>query len=92
MEGKLVAEIIDQLAKRDGLDELAIKELQDLIGFIETQFDGLGFCLSEEGDLLSQWRGYAADATGFSIGFSKDSLMYLNRQKLPGFSLKKGLS
>lgn len=28
-------------------------------------------CFSEEGDLLSQWRGYA-DAQGISIGFSKD--------------------
>ncbi|MCA2408452.1 DUF2971 domain-containing protein [Rhizobium leguminosarum] len=29
----------------------------------------LGLCLSEEGDLLSQWRGYADDGRGFSIGF-----------------------
>ena len=26
-------------------------------------------CFSEEGDLLSQWRGYADDAQGFAIGF-----------------------
>lgn len=28
------------------------------------------FCLSEEGDLLSQWRGYAEDGCGISIGFN----------------------
>ncbi|WP_083792038.1 DUF2971 domain-containing protein [Roseobacter sp. GAI101] len=34
----------------------------------------LGVCFSEERDLLSQWRGYAADGTGFSITFSKKAL------------------
>lgn len=29
-----------------------------------------GFCLSEKGDLLSQWRGYADDGYGVSIGFN----------------------
>lgn len=28
-------------------------------------------CLSHEGDLLSQWRGYADDGKGFSIGFDQ---------------------
>ncbi len=28
-------------------------------------------CFSEEGDLLSQWRGYADDGNGISIGFSR---------------------
>lgn len=28
------------------------------------------FCLSEHDDLLSQWRGYGANGTGFSIGFN----------------------
>lgn len=31
--------------------------------------EGLGFCLSERGDLLSQWRGYAAQGRGVSIAF-----------------------
>lgn len=29
-------------------------------------------CFSENGDLLSQWRGYADDGKGVSIGFSSD--------------------
>lgn len=33
-----------------------------------------GFCLSEKGDLLSQWRGYADDGSGFSIGFNRQFL------------------
>lgn len=31
-------------------------------------------CFSEKGDLLSQWRGYANDAKGISIGFDKNIL------------------
>lgn len=31
-------------------------------------------CFSSSGDLLSQWRGYADDAKGLSLGFEKDFL------------------
>lgn len=31
-------------------------------------------CLSEKGNLLSQWRGYAKDTQGFSIGLKRDAL------------------
>ena len=32
------------------------------------------FCLSEKGDLLSQWRGYADDGDGISLGFKASTL------------------
>lgn len=35
------------------------------------------FCLSERGDLLSQWRAYANDGKGISIGFER-SAFHLN--------------
>lgn len=35
-------------------------------------------CFSEVPDLLSQWRGYAQDGQGISIGFSKSKLLSLN--------------
>jgi hypothetical protein len=34
----------------------------------------LGVCFSEERDLLSQWRGYAADGAGFAITFYREAL------------------
>lgn len=53
-----------------------IKEhFENNISFLSTENNYLntwGICFSEEGDLLSQWRGYADDAQGISIGFSKD--------------------
>jgi hypothetical protein len=37
----------------------------------------LGICFSEERDLLSQWRGYAADGAGFSITFYREALEHI---------------
>ena len=92
-EGKLVAEILTRLANEDGLDELTKQRLQQSAIRLEGIIDGLGFCLSEKGDLLSQWRGYADDASGVSIGFSKEYLDEVDRtikdQNKAGFTLQK---
>lgn len=93
MEGKLVSALIRELAEKDGLDMDSIRGLQNTINFLEREFDGLGFCLSKEGDILSQWRGYSSDATGVSIGFSKnylEKLACLSRtDKNSGFTLQR---
>lgn len=92
MEGKLVRDTLTRLAERDGLDKKKIERLQEAATHLESWFDGLGFCLSEKGDLLSQWRGYANDARGVSIGFSRSFLQKLamsSRAKdKPGFTLQ----
>lgn len=92
-EGKLVADIINHLAIKDGLREHEISRLQYSVETIERIIEGLGFCLSEKGDLLSQWRGYASDATGVSIGFSSEYFIELSKtleeEKAKGFSLEK---
>lgn len=51
----------------------------------------LGTCFSEDGDLLSQWRGYAVDGTGFSVGFDKEGLEKIaSRPELtPNLSMMK---
>ena len=74
MEGKLVSQAITRLARSEGLSVEDISMMQDSLALMEIVSDGLGFCLSEDGDLLSQWRGYAADGMGVSIGFHKDFL------------------
>lgn len=38
-------------------------------------------CFSSCGDMLSQWRGYAEDATGVAIGFSKKEMGFV--QEIP---------
>lgn len=62
------------LADQDNLDSRLRSLLKENMDFMERTFDGLGFCLSKEGDLLSQWRGYADDARGVSIGFHRTYL------------------
>lgn len=93
MEGKLVTKTVTHLAERDGLDRDTISRLQDWLALLENEFDSFGFCLSEEGDLLSQWRGYAADATGVAIGFSEaylqDVLTSTESEKPPVLNLER---
>jgi len=93
MEGKLVTDVITEMAKSDGLDQANIRRLKESVSLLEQIVEGLGFCLSEEGDLLSQWRGYADDASGVSVGFSKKYLEKLSEASLnpqkSGFTLQK---
>jgi hypothetical protein len=93
MEGRLVSEILLKLAEEDSLKEYDSNRLRDMVDDLREFFDGLGFCLSENGDLLSQWRGYANDASGVSIGFSDEYLELLSRETKSqggaGFTLQK---
>lgn len=92
MEGKLVANTFTRFAEKDGLNLAAIKRLQEVLGFFEKFVEGLGFCLSKKGDLLSQWRGYASDGTGVAIGFSKEYLELLAKNSIsdkPGFFIQE---
>lgn len=45
------------------------------------------FCLSEEADLLSQWRGYADDGRGVCIGFKKEALELYLKTKVENNSI-----
>ena len=47
---------------------------------IKNQYDALAFCLSKKEDMLSQWRGYADNAQGFSIGFNKNELINILKE------------
>jgi hypothetical protein len=75
MEGRLTKKTVLRLANRDHLTEATKVRLNECLDINERRYDALGFCLSRLGDLLSQWRGYADDACGFSIGFG---VPYLN--------------
>jgi hypothetical protein len=92
MEGLLVSAIVDAMAQADGLVELERKLLGQMIGRLNEVFTGLGFCLSEEGDLLSQWRAYAADGTGVSVGFSKEHLTKTTKPVTRGAGSKFALT
>lgn len=71
-EIKLLFDLYKKWAREKG------KEISDF--FIQNAFNldqehhrNYCFCLTENGNILSQWRGYAPSG-GFSIGFSKEKL------------------
>jgi len=74
MEGKMLSKIIGTYSTKDNLNNEAHEKLVRHLDRFQEIFCGLGFCLSSEGDLLSQWRGYADNGRGLSIGFSRDSI------------------
>lgn len=60
------------------------KEFED--GSIAT----FALCLSEEGDLLSQWRGYADDGKGICFGLNVEEILkFVGISSVSGFSLEK---
>jgi len=51
------------------------EEIQNYFrNLIDSSLELYLFCFSSQRDLLSQWRGYADDGKGFSIGFNKNAL------------------
>ncbi|MEE9367821.1 MAG: DUF2971 domain-containing protein, partial [Pontiella sp.] len=70
MEGRLVSELFAEVVRED--NELASKAeyLQAIQNALLDYSPGFAFCLSKRGDVLSQWRGYADDGNGVSIGFN----------------------
>lgn len=68
----MLAQSVRRLAQKAGLPDEDFELIVKLVHQLEESKIGYGFCLSDDrGDRLSQWRGYADDGNGFSIGFSK---------------------
>lgn len=87
LEGRLVSQAINRLADEEHLGRDDRESLQRAIDLLEQVTEGFCFCLSEEDDLLSQWRGYADDGRGVAIGFSKEYLSTVcekNHQEMVG--------
>ncbi|WP_193073463.1 DUF2971 domain-containing protein [Pseudomonas sp. FME51] len=77
MEGRLVRVLSEQIFAMDAVNLQKADQFRSYIEVFDEHFDGFGFCFSEAGDLLSQWRGYADNGAGFSIGFSPRYLKHL---------------
>lgn len=59
---------------KDAFSELVEYYSDDFFKTEQRIYSYMVCCFSETGDLLSQWRGYADDASGFSIGFDANAL------------------
>lgn len=73
-EGRLLLRLTDKLGEVHHTDAAVLASLKAHWNEVVAANEGLGFCLSERGDLLSQWRGYAGQGRGVSIGFSTEFL------------------
>ncbi len=81
MEGKWIREVFIEYCHRKEVTASEQIELLKRLDFIIAMAGYAGFCMSEEGDLLSQWRAYADNGAGVSIGFNNDYLAKLGDLK-----------
>jgi hypothetical protein len=69
MEGKWIREVIIECCHERGLDASQLNIVLREFDTINSMYGAAGLCLSEDGDMLSQWRAYSDNGAGVSIGF-----------------------
>lgn len=85
---RIVEEI---LAEKKRIGAITEKEYLDFVfGYSHNRPRPFIFCLSSAPDILSQWRAYADDGRGVSIGF--DSAMFPRQQHLPMTNADPGMN
>ncbi len=85
MEGRWIRKVFrDCCADREVASHRHERLLANL-DLVIDMFSAAGFCMSEEGDLLSQWRAYAENGSGVSIAFNREYFEKLgpHRRDLP---------
>lgn len=65
---------LEKFDQRDAKQRLKRRGAQIAVERVLRHNVSLGVCFSEESDLLSQWRGYAQDGSGFSVTFDRAKL------------------
>ena len=81
MEGKWIREVFVDYCNEKHVDLPAQSELLQHLDFVIEMAGYAGFCMSEVGDLLSQWRAYANNGAGVSVGFNSDYFEALGNLK-----------
>lgn len=83
MENKIHEELVKNIKKEFPAEVVeSILKIEEMCRHSMNETRVLyAMCFSEEKDLLSQWRGYADDGMGVSIGFSKNILERTNEQE-----------
>lgn len=77
LEGRWIKAVFSRCCTGKEVDSLNLGKLLNHLDSLISFAGAAGFCMSEDGDLLSQWRGYADDGAGVSIGFSDEYLRLL---------------
>jgi hypothetical protein len=79
LEGRWVRQVFTGFCTEKSVATVDLNQLLVHLDGLISLVGAAGFCLSEEGDLLSQWRGYADDGAGINIGFSPQYLERLEK-------------
>ncbi|WP_082851044.1 MULTISPECIES: DUF2971 domain-containing protein [unclassified Sulfitobacter] len=74
LEGRVLGRVFSQLLTESDLPREVVDVISVIVEGYADSTEGFALCLSENGDLLSQWRAYAQDGLGIAIGFSSDWL------------------
>lgn len=80
-EGKEIIDVVRAVLVDEKVEERNIAQWANSFARTSKSHGGYGFCMSEDGDVLSQWRGYAQDGMGFSIGFDREKLNQLAKKR-----------
>jgi len=65
----------------DAEEKSALVEFRPWLTSLNDQAQSYVFSFSEDGDLLSQWRGYSKPSDGYAIGFDTTALTKLSEQQ-----------
>ena len=74
LEGRVLARVFSRILSSTGLAAGVIDVAAVIVEGYADSTEGFALCLSENGDLLSQWRAYGADGAGLAIGFDSKLL------------------
>lgn len=74
LEGRWVHSFLERELSKLKTANTYLRRIMDAVEGATGFGFAAGFCMSEHDDQLSQWRGYADDGFGFSIGFRADYL------------------
>lgn len=69
LEGRWIRQVVADYCTQNNVDYFATETILSSVDRLVEFLGAAGICLSEEGDLLSQWRAYSNNGSGFSIGF-----------------------
>lgn len=74
LEGRILGRVFTQLLGDTDLPPETVDVASVIVEGYPDSTEGFAFCLSEKGDLLSQWRSYGRDGSGMALGFSAEVL------------------
>ncbi|WLS03126.1 DUF2971 domain-containing protein [Shinella oryzae] len=80
-EGIWLSRLLGDVGDWADLSSHVWREVANRLEEFHFRTDCVGFCLSSQRDLLSQWRGYASNGAGFCIGFNEEIFLELAKLK-----------